>query len=61
MAKVGRPRKAQNQKVEYQLIAVHTSDYKTFIAKADEAGLKKVEAFHKIVSQYQPTKHTLNT
>jgi hypothetical protein len=56
MAKVGRPRKAKNQKVEYQLIAVHTPDYKEFIEKADNAGMKKVEAFHDMVQKYQPQK-----
>lgn len=55
MAQVGRPRKAQNQKVEYQLIAVHAPDYKEFINKADNAGLKKVQAFHDMVKSYQPT------
>ena len=56
MAKVGRPRKAKNQKVEYQLIAVHTPDYQKFISKADEAGMKKVEAFHDMVKKYKPVK-----
>lgn len=58
MAKVGRPRKAQNQKVEYQLIAVHTPDYQAFIEKAEQAGLKKVEAFHSMVENYKPVKAT---
>lgn len=54
MAQVGRPRKAKNQKVEYQLIAVHAPDYREFINKADNAGLKKVEAFHNMVKSYKP-------
>ena len=56
MAKVGRPRKAKNQKVEYQLIAVHAADYQAFISKADEADMKKVEAFHDMVKRYKPVK-----
>lgn len=52
MAQVGRPRKAKNQKIEYQLIAVHAPDYLKFIEKADKAGKKKVEAFREMVEQY---------
>lgn len=52
MGKVGRPKKEKNQKVEYQLIAVHANDYETFIAKADKAGIKKVTAFHQMVTEY---------
>ena len=54
MARVGRPRKAKNQKVEYQLIAVHTPDYQIFIDKADNAALKKVEACKDMVNRYNP-------
>lgn len=54
MARVGRPRKAKNQKIEYQLIAVHTPDYLKFIEKADAAGKKKVEAFREMVNDYHP-------
>lgn len=56
MTRVGRPRKAEGEKVEYQLIAVHTKDYKTFVKKADESDLKKVEAFHQMVNTYKPKK-----
>ena len=54
MAQVGRPRKAKNQKIEYQLIAVHAPDYLRFIEKTDKAGKKKVEAFKEMVEQYHP-------
>lgn len=54
MAKVGRPRKVKSEKVVYQLIAVHSKDYQTFIDKVDKSGMKKVEVFHDMVNKYRP-------
>lgn len=56
MAGVGRPRKDKSEKVEYQHIAVHTRDYLIFLDKSEEAKLKKVEAFHDMVKNYNPKK-----
>lgn len=52
MAKVGRPKKSTADKVQYQLIAVHKTDYNTFIKKASIKKLKKVNAFKDMVKQY---------
>ena len=54
MAKVGRPRKKKNEKVEYQLIAVHSKDYQTFLEKVEVSSLKKVQVFHQMVNTYTP-------
>lgn len=54
MARVGRPRKKNSEKIEYQLIAVHVQDYRKFIEKANSTGLKKVHAFHDMVKKYEP-------
>ena len=52
VSRVGRPRKDKSEKVEYQHIAVHASDYQKFLEKSDNTGLKKVELFHFMVEQF---------
>lgn len=52
--KVGRPRKDASEKIKYQLIAIHQKDYEVFIDKVENSGLKKVEAFHYMVKQFNP-------
>ena len=54
--KVGRPRKNTAEKAKYQHIAVHETDYIAFLEKVEQSGLKKVETFHEMVKQFNPTK-----
>ena len=54
MAKVGRPRKKKNEKVEYQLIAEHCKDYQTVLEKVEESSIKKVQVFHHMINTYTP-------
>lgn len=48
----GRPKKAEADKVKYQLIAVYRHDYERFVEVISKKGIKRVDAFSEMVASY---------
>lgn len=48
----GRPKKAESEKVKYQLIAVYKDDYKKMVEIVNKTGKKRVDVFTEMVANY---------
>lgn len=50
---LGRPKKSENDKVQYQRIAVYLDDYLKLVAKVKAKRIKITDAFSEMVDKYE--------
>lgn len=51
--KLGRPKKREDDKVQYQRIAVYLEDYLILVAKVNKKRTKITDAFTEMVKKYE--------